>query len=966
MKARKLFFVLLALVPGMVLGSCGSGTDSSSVKASSESSAVTSSASSVTPVSSSSYVAKKILSAPVLALNAAKDGLTWAAVPNAVKYQLKVNDGAYADATAYTFSTEVGTYAVKVKSIGDGETYTDSGEASWTYKVAAPTVSKLNVSGLDVSWTAQGAKVYLAHSTTGVFADADWTETSASSYTATESCLVGVAADVGYDEANNIYYAGTKAESDAFAVRQATAPVTILGVDSDVADDVKVQQYASTGWVDATNGSISVVKPDIFDDKAVQFHFQNLSNAYDYGITTAKAYDAFKSIGFYAKGDGTSAMAIQLKGLAGYAQYSLGVISTNWTYFNIPFDDASWTVNGEAKTLADFATSAGFATAGDSLFGFSSVHFVFKTIADSSYAITNCYLKEATLNLEAAKSAVSYDAMVSSYTASNASGTVFSLKKTDTGAKLSTLNLETNLSVDVAVSHENGVFTFATADNGASLTLSLTASQNGRVLTYKEASGTYASYVNGLVFNGVYTLDDFDSYTETGVGLDGNHTDASARTGLRANYYGEYYTGSGSGTSALGDKNWQMMGSTDYLNLVTTGGHSGNNCMTLKRGGNTMRFVNYGLVSGDGIALPKADRLSFWAKGTSSDVTLKFTMFTVTKASVFSNDYVFSIAANSDWTQYNLTLDASKTYYGLGIVVIGGSSTVYQPIDDLEMYTEGNPYAVYTDSSVVPNGTVINGSNAYCAVSATFGKQSTISVTATPTGGSAINMTGTYEIDGSNNITIDCGADLKYVGVISKDYTAIKYTSATGTYATAVDGLFLKATVAGKTVIEDFENTTAAALASKYTVDRDLANSGTWTNPTDNTAFVGVEESNQDAGFTSGKFAMDTTSAKVGKYRYRFGNTTSFGSFSNFSIRIKNASSLPLVAYLYVCTAAGSATRVSTSVYASMTAGQDYTTYTGTISAAKDIYGYSLFFTATPSTTDVVTGSIYVDSVLAW
>ncbi|MFA6619987.1 MAG: hypothetical protein WCS90_02520, partial [Bacilli bacterium] len=159
---------------------------------------------------------------------------------------------------------------------------------------------------------------------------------------------------------------------------------------------------------------------------------------------------------------------------------------------------------------------------------------------------------------------------------------------------------------------------------------------------------------------------------------------------------------------------------------------------------------------------------------------------------------------------------------------------------------------------------------------------------------------------------------------------------------------------------------------AKYTVDQDANNSGNFAVLDSNVDHVGVSTETVAGGFTSGQFAMNTTAAKVGKYRYRFAQTGSFGSFGNFSIRIKNASSLPIAGFLYMCTASGtSATgRAQTSISCNLPANTDWTTFTGTWSGgstiAQAIYGYSFFFTASASTADIVTGSIFVDNVLAW
>ncbi|MCI2069105.1 MAG: hypothetical protein LKJ88_05970 [Bacilli bacterium] len=992
MNKSSLRVLFVTLTAGLLLSGCGGTTTNSSsaqssaaasssaassavISSTASSSAVVSSTVSSAPVSSessavssaSSTVQKVKLATPVLALNAAKTGLEWPAIEHAAKYQVSVNNGDFADATNYAFAEVAGAYSVAVKAIGDDIAYLDSEAATWTYEVKGVSLADLAVDGMTATWKATGLNTKTAFSATGQIAETDWVDIAGSTYTATASGKLGVVVSGGYDEANNVYYVGEKQTAYRWIVQAGTASKVLLDVDTEVADDVKVQEYASTGWVDSTHGSIQKTGIDLLiSDTAVNFHFQNLSTAYDYAVNMPTPGESYNALSLIVKGDGISTLAIQLKGPAGYAQYTIGIPSTNWTYYVIPFADEGWTINGTSETFSHWAIANDFKSAADAIYSFTSFDMVFKSISDPKYGMTDCYLNQANLVLDTAKTTTSEPSMAEKYTGKNAAGVLLTLEATAEGMKLATLGQETNLSADLDVELVGDEVTMKTADNGASLTYVGKLVNCGEKVVFTSATGTYAPYVNNVNFNIVYTLDNFESYTETGIGWDGNHTDKTARTGLRANYYGEYYTGSGSGTSALGDKNWQMMGSADYLDLVTTAAHSGTNSAKFKRSTNTMRYVNFHLADGEGLAYPNADTFSFWAKGGAADVQAKFTMFTVKKALYFTNDTVITIPANSDWTQYTIALDATKVYYGFGML-FQGAAVSYPYFDDFELYTAANPY--YVDNSPITAGITMNGDNGTVSVQAHYTVGSKVAVVATPKGGSAINLNGTYTVDASNNIVIDCGADLKYTGVLSADKTAIKYTAAEGTYGTYVNGLFLRTGIAGKTIIEDFENTTSTALVDKYTVDRDLNNTGAWTNPTDETGFIAVDETTVGSGFASGKLAMDTTAAKVGKYRYRFAQTASFGTFTNFSIKVKNSSSLPITGYFYVCTSSGTSAsgRTQTKLaFSNLAANSDWQTFTGTIASATTIYGYSLFFTATASTSDVVTGFINVDDVCAW
>ena len=73
------------------------------------------------------------LATPVLSVNEAKNGLTWAAVADAVSYSVKVNDADPLTVTTpgYAFATEVGQYSVQVIAKADVADY-DSVAASYS------------------------------------------------------------------------------------------------------------------------------------------------------------------------------------------------------------------------------------------------------------------------------------------------------------------------------------------------------------------------------------------------------------------------------------------------------------------------------------------------------------------------------------------------------------------------------------------------------------------------------------------------------------------------------------------------------------------------------------------------------------------------------------------------------------------------------------------------------------------
>jgi hypothetical protein len=760
---------------------------------------------------------------------------------------------------------------------------------------------------------------------------------------------------------------GRKITKYTWVIAKATADKVLLDETTDLVDGVTSQVYESTGWAAAGAHSVlSAVYPDTEEkEKSVDFKIQQLSNAYKYGFAVS-GLDAYSGISTMVRGDGKSTLVFQIEGAWGYASYSVGVLNSNWHAITIPFADNGWKVNGGAQSLNDFALSQDFLGAGYALYGVTSFDIVWKTIGDSGYAFTDVYMKNAVLASDwtlANKDTASYS-LGTTYTSLVNKVDLKLVQGENNVFTLSSLNLKANLNAALTLSKDGENLTFKTADDGASLTYVGKVDDKGRKIAFVSASGTYGAYLQQADFNIVTTIDDFESYTATGTGYDGNNTDLSKVSGLRAAYYGEYYTGSGSGTSALGDKNWQMMGSTDYANLVTTSAHGGNNSVSFKRSTNAMRFTTSGMALKTALPWAKADTFSFWAKGVSADVTLKVQMFDSANALYWLTPTTFTIPANSDWTQYTVALTATKSYYGFGFLFANASPVVYPQIDDIQLFTSGNPWATYVDSSVVPAGTIMTGSTtALKSVTATFGSDSTLTVAAIDAADATHNLTGTYSVDASNVITIDCGTDLNYVGVLSNDKTAIKYTSATGTLATYVASLFLEATVTGKTRVAGYENTTSSALQTLYTVEE----TDSFTAVTDKTSYIQEDETVLDSGFASAKLKADVTSGNYnGKYRYRFAVAASYGSVSNIAIRLKNAGSYAITGgVFYVNTASDSTKRTNAGVSFTIAAGAGWTTYTGTFTA-HDVYGFSIYFSSVGTSLAAATGSLYIDNVFVW
>lgn len=601
-------------------------------------------------------------------------------------------------------------------------------------------------------------------------------------------------------------------------------------------------------------------------------------------------------------------------------------------------------------------------------------------VATSVVSVDICYTC-----IEHSASAYFLDNLTKQYTGT-LGGTVFSLTRSGSSAVLATLNLASNISIsDGVISLDQDEITIS----ATGLTYVGTLSDNGRLISYKSASGAYAAYVNGLNMTSVYNLEDFESYASTGLGIRSAATGYYGHTGLRGAYYSDYYAGSGS--SPIGGTGWQLMGSADYLDRYTSASdiHSGDFAGKMKRSSVAMRHVSWDLYTGAAVVVGKGDTMSLWAKGVANDVTIKPRVSYVSQITTANNQgtsdtatETFVVPANSDWTQYTFSIDPTRAVYGIIITLEWGSPTVYLPVDDIQIYTSGNPWATYiapvavTGVSVTPetlsltvgqvatltatvapeNATnknvswdsddmssatvdsdgkvtavsvgeaTISATTAdgwfvdYCVVTITAVSNSaddpltrtysgtvsilssTVSVTAALAENYVVYMkigtdviNSTYTID-DNVVTVVTGnANYgTFVGSLNEARTVLTKTSLSGAYASYVGDLVMNVS---SYVLEDGNNTTTAALQSKYSIQY----SDSWfTSPSADR--IEYHTANKIEGDGSVKLKNGT----FGKMRYKSANlTASLGNYKAFGMWVYNATGSSISAQCFVYTVNG-------------------------------------------------------------
>ncbi len=177
------------------------------------------------------------LTAPVLTLNGAANGLVWEPVSKATSYAVKVNDGEYQPAENYAFSNEPGSYTVRVKSVGTA-TLLDSEDAIFEYTVRAIALSDVTVTYGVADWTYIGILTLKE----GAAAAIPFANTTLSPK-ATETITLRV--DPGYVSTGSIYYVGDPIEKTKKIVVPIVldAPVLLITQDGVAFDAISHADY---------------------------------------------------------------------------------------------------------------------------------------------------------------------------------------------------------------------------------------------------------------------------------------------------------------------------------------------------------------------------------------------------------------------------------------------------------------------------------------------------------------------------------------------------------------------------------------------------------------------------------------------------------------------------------------------------------------------------------------------------
>ena len=338
---------------------------------------------------------------------------------------------------------------------------------------------------------------------------------------------------------------------------------------------------------------------------------------------------------------------------------------------------------------------------------------------------------------------------------------------------------------------------------------------NGHSFTFVSKSddvgGAAAAQVAEVNFDRVYNVEDFESYTATGAG----YVSATAKyqtTGMRANYYADYYTGSSTGE--IGGSGWPIMTSTDNSNWRNNKGRNASAGGIFKFSNNMgMRYIAMNELYGVKSIIGKGATLSFWVRGayTSTNFNTDATANTPMKLYAFydspltpSNQttvretFDFTVNAGSEWQHFEMPLTAGRNYYGFGLYAKQTSgATQFVPFDDIQIYT-ASPYAEYVAPVAVTGVTV-----APTQLDLVVGGQSQLTATVAPE--DATNKNVSWSSNATSVATVDADGTVHALASGSATITATTqdggFTSTCSVTVSAPSVIYPEGTYKGTAVV---------------------------------------------------------------------------------------------------------------------------------------------------------------------
>lgn len=1029
---KKIAFLTLAMTMGMVLGACNPGTNPSNSNNPSSGSADTSStvepstsssSSSESQPSSSSDTSKpsssssSSTSSPASSSSSSSSSVAPTAVSLSVNLEnvktaytrgdklnltgLVVNatfsDGTSRAVHSYTTNPADGTV---LDQVGEKEVVVTYKEVTTSFKV---TVANKKFT---VKFVVDGVEVKTGEVEEGQTASyTGETPTKAPDANAVKYRFKGWDKDLTQPITADTTFTAVFAE---YAAEQVVDNFESYESNSDMADAWKVEAYKNDAWGD-TSASVSIGSKATQGNKALRF--DGWENGIGFRFTKHLAENALpksaNAIKFNMQIPSMNTVKVILRGKATiggqqqepsftyefkpttneYVEYTIPVAADEWQLWN----QAGQSIKAVAcytgiheDDLTNYLTDVGFFVQGnDGANGLPYFAFV-----DN--------VRFVTLDEPVAKDAVETMGQYTTYTGLLNNGFTVKVELGANGSATATVldapeqqQIPGNVTIDA-----NKNMTFTSANNGATLVYKAQLKNGGQSMKFVEASGAFAEAVTGVDLNAVQVVDNYDQYTSAGQSYYQSNMNINNRSGCRGAYYSEYYSGGSHDYETFGGDKWTLMGgSGNQLDLMTNGGHSGNNYLSLKSSKSVaMRYMQWGLFDGTSEQNNfRGSKLSFWAKADGYLKEFKVAMYYQTKPRNATKDQYVSQAvfpvteAIGQWKHCEIDLNPNNTYYGFLVFMDhNDKADTHLYIDDVEVYT-ANPYATYVppippeEDKVLTPGMTYIGKVGAVAAQLTIGKDNTFTMAAP---GLSINETGTYSIT-KDEVTMSLGTSTQYVGTIDGNEIKFKSISGGDVYAQFLNGVSFS-------MIEYADNAETYESSGKmyYQGNTDLSQvSGArgayhcdyYTGGSSNLSPIGGNGWSLMGG-SGNQLELDKTTAadgsqslqmkfsSAGNMRYlqwglADGTAVGHKGFNKLGIYLKNANANAVSIKLYAYhiqkvepSTQGDSSRKS--VELTIPANSDWKLYTLDLDASKTYYGYGIYMV-----TKSATGMLNVDKV---
>lgn len=668
------------------------------------------------------------LTAPVVDVNDDENGLVWEPVAGAVNYSIKVNEepAELVSDCAYAFATAVGNYHVEIVAKASAAEF-DSDKVEFDYETKLTSLGELSFTNNKITWASMTGFGVEAKVGDGAYFDVDPTGLDCYYNYGGNYTFHAVG---GFDPDDNIYYAETADSTKTIEV----IPEKVIVEDghdtnnTDLMDRYYVEKYANNGWEPTANPKIfldSAANEGITPGRCARIHYwaNDISYSYSQKIRFVQGYD---TMSFYVKGSGddtsvivrlivTEPLTYQGISLTGVRMiFTINNPSTNWTKhtFNIDSDEVQINYGGQnysAPLIKTYLNNLGIqlTSVGELLPYFDTCGFVLKGHT-SNGGERDVYVDEVMFTNDHAetehKEYIPAPVLKEKYsmTTDNLHGQIKVID--DEHAEATIISGGTPVTIPVGLAlNENRLTVTSTVENN-DFVLTVASIDAGATWSYVSCTGTLADAMANAKFGELVVLDDFSTYSATGVGYDNSHS-ADQASGMRANYYCDYYsqtTTPPGAASPVGGNNWWLMGGTDYMDYSSAGCFDAGSAKL--KGSTNWRNMRYMSAALAGEATPYAkgfNKLSIMMKG-SPDRDVKVMLFGYfgssltpstqqnnrTPSSYSDSSQYITVPQNSDWTEYTINLNAAKAYCGVSIIIYAGNNTqaAYIYVDNIVMY----------------------------------------------------------------------------------------------------------------------------------------------------------------------------------------------------------------------------------------------------------------------------------------